>query len=156
MRTNFKNIEYFKKYIAFNNEDIVFYEEGLKSGTTKVDRIPAVNRQIFTTNLHTTIAKYSAGYPIPEIRNDLLKAIDTLKDGWRNQRSRISFDDYILMLWILSLSVLLDIDQENFKKSSVFWMNVPMAITSTILLLRPDGPIEPSNLHWLFLKSLDF
>lgn len=116
MRTNFKNSTYFENYITLNNEDIEFYEHGLQSGATKEDRIPAVNRQIFTTSLHTTIAKYSAGYPIPEIRKDFLKVIDRLKAGWQSGSSGIKFDDYILMLWMLSLGVLLDTDEENYKK----------------------------------------
>lgn len=116
MRTTFKNPAYFEKFIALNNEDIEFFEAGLKSGDTKEDRIPAVQRQIFTTSMHTVIAKYSAGYPIPEIQNDFLKAIDNLEYGWQCSKINIQFDDYVLMLWMLSLGNLLDINEDDYKK----------------------------------------
>ena len=116
MRTKLKSPEYFENYITLNNEDIEFYEDGLKSGATKEDRVPAVNRQIFTTSIHTVIAKYSAGAAIQEIQNDFLKVIDNLKAGWQSDTPNIQFDDYILMLWMLSLGILLDISEDDYKK----------------------------------------
>ncbi|SHL80412.1 protein of unknown function [Chryseobacterium carnipullorum] len=116
MRTRFKSTEYFENYITLNNEDIEFYEDGLKSGATKADRVLAVDRQIFTTSIHTIIAKYSAGAPIQEMQNDFLKVIDNLKTGWQSDTPTIQFDDYILMLWMLSLGILLDISEDDYKK----------------------------------------
>ncbi len=116
MRTTVKNLEYFQNYITLNNEDIEFFEDGLKSGTTKEDRVPAVNRQIFTTSIHTLIAKYSAGSPLDEIKNDFPEVIGRLEKGWQNEGKKIYFDNYILMLWMLSLSVLLDVDKSDLLK----------------------------------------
>ena len=116
MRTNIKDIEYFKNYIELNKDDIKFYVEGLEDGTTPKDRIWAVKRQIFTTSLHTVIAMYSSGCLIDEIQNEFNNTIKYLAGGWENSNSNISFDDYILMLWMLSLAILLDIDDENFEK----------------------------------------
>lgn len=116
MRTNIKDIEYFKNYIELNKDDIKFYIEGLEDGTTPKDRIWAVKRQIFTTSLHTVIAMYSSGYLIDEIQNEFINTIKHLAGGWENSNSNISLDDYILMLWMLSLAVLLDVDGENFER----------------------------------------
>ncbi|WP_326984679.1 PoNe immunity protein domain-containing protein [Chryseobacterium sp. MYb264] len=116
MRTSFKDQEYFENYILLNKEDIEFYEDGLKSGATANDRIPAVKRQIFTTGLHTVIAKYSAGHSVQEIQNNFKEVINALKEGWQSEGKNIQFDDYILMLWMLSLAVLLDIDDSDFRK----------------------------------------
>ena len=58
MRTKLKNQKYFENYLELNDEDIEFYLQGLNSGETAKDRIPAVRRQIFTTSLHSVIAKY--------------------------------------------------------------------------------------------------
>ncbi|PUV24014.1 MULTISPECIES: PoNe immunity protein domain-containing protein [Sphingobacterium] len=116
MRTNLKDKDYFDSYITLNKEDIEFYEEGLKSGATANDRIPAVKRQIFTTGLHTVIAKYSAGYPVQEVETDFIKVIESLKEGWQGEGKNIQFDDYILMLWMLSVAILLDIDDAEFRK----------------------------------------
>lgn len=116
MRTKFKNLEYLQNYISLNEEDIQFFEEGLESGATKEDRIPAVNRQIFTTSLHTLIAKYSLGSDIAEIRKDFPEVIRKLEKGWQNESKKIHFDNYILMLWMLSLGILLNINEEDFRK----------------------------------------
>lgn len=116
MKTNIKDIEYFKNYIELNKDDIKFYVEGLEDGTTPKDRIWAVKRQIFTTSLHIVIAMYSSGCLIDEIQNEFNNTIKYLAGGWENSNSNISFDDYILMLWMLSLAILLDIDDENFEK----------------------------------------
>jgi hypothetical protein len=116
MRTTFKNLAYFQNYISLNHEDIAFYEEGIKSGTTKQDRIPAVNRQLFTTSLHTLIAKYSSGSELNELKSDFPDVINRLEKGWQNERQKIYFDNYVLMLWMLSLGVLLEISDADFKK----------------------------------------
>lgn len=42
MRTKLKNQKYFENYLELNDEDIEFYLQGLNSGETAKDRIPAV------------------------------------------------------------------------------------------------------------------
>lgn len=116
MRTKLKNQKYFETYLELNDEDIEFYLQGLNSGETAKDRIPAVRRQIFTTSLHSVIAKYSAGFPIEEMKSDFTQVIGNLNDGWQNDNSAISFDNYVLMLWMLSLGRLLEIDTNEFSK----------------------------------------
>ncbi|MCJ8155698.1 PoNi-like cognate immunity protein [Chryseobacterium sp. SSA4.19] len=116
MRTKFKNLDYFQNYISLNHEDIQFFEDGIKSGTTKEERIPAVNRQIFTTSIHTLIAKYSSGSDPDEIKKDFPEVINRLEKGWQNEGKKIFFDNYILMLWMLSLGILLEISDDDFRK----------------------------------------
>lgn len=115
-RTFLKDLAYFEDYIQLNNEDIEYYLNELRAGRVREDRISAVERQIFTTTLHTVIAKYSAGYAAPDMIPDFLKAIDSLSEGWNSRKDQIRFDDYILMLWMLSLGVLLHIDHSDFNK----------------------------------------
>lgn len=114
-RTSLKDLTYFEDYIQLNNEDIEYYLNELRAGSVREDRISAVNRQIFTTALHTVIAKYSAGYAVPHMIPDFIKAIDALSEGW-NSRKELRFDDYILMLWVLSLGVLLHVDHSDFER----------------------------------------
>lgn len=116
MRAKFKDPTYFQSYIALNDEDIQFYKNGLQKGSINADRIDAVNRQLFTTSLHTVIAKYSAGFPVADLQSDLLEVIDLLKEGWQNKGSRIRFDNYVLMLWMISLGLLLEIKDSDFEK----------------------------------------
>lgn len=116
VRTSLKDLAYFEDYIQLNNEDIEYYLSELRAGKVREDRISAVNRQIFTTALHTVIAKYSAGYAVADMIPDFIKAIDTLSEGWNSRKEQIRFDDYILMLWMLSLGVLLHVDHSDFER----------------------------------------
>ena len=116
MRTQHKDEQYFKNYILLNQQDIQYFNEGLESGTTRDDRIAAVRRQLFTTNLHTLIAKYSAGMPLSELQEDFPVVIAACKEGWNYQSQGINFDNYVLILWMLSLGILLHVKTEEFEK----------------------------------------
>ncbi|RZK10513.1 MAG: DUF1911 domain-containing protein [Flavobacterium sp.] len=104
------------KYILINQEDIQYFNNGLASGASRDDRIPAVRRQIFTTMLHTVIAKYSLGLPISELQEDFPAVIAACKEGWQNEFQDIHFDNYVLILWMLSLGILLHVKTEEFEK----------------------------------------
>jgi len=116
MRTQHKDVEYFENYILLNQEDIQYFNNGLASGATREDRIPAVRRQLFTTMLHTLIAKYSFGLPISELQEDFPAVIAACKAGWQNQNQSIHFDNYVLILWMLSLGILLHSKTDEFEK----------------------------------------
>ena len=116
MRTQYKDEAYFKNYILLNQDDIRYFNEGLASGATRADRIAAVRRQLFTTMLHTLIAKYSSGLPISELQEDFPAVIAACQVGWQNQSKDIHFDNYVLILWMLSLGILLDVKTEEFEK----------------------------------------
>ncbi|MGV6945736.1 PoNe immunity protein domain-containing protein [Sphingobacterium kyonggiense] len=116
MRVDIKDLEYFKNYIELNVDDIKFYKEGLANNTTPKDRIWAVKRSIFTTSLHTVIAMYSSGLSIEEMKNEFKNTINYLRGGWENSSSEISLDDYVLIIWMLSLGILLHADDSDFNK----------------------------------------
>ncbi|WP_160139984.1 PoNe immunity protein domain-containing protein [Chryseobacterium sp. c4a] len=161
VRTFLKDLAYFEYYIQLNNDDIEYYLNELRAGRVAEERISAVNRQIFTTTLHTVIAKYSAGYTVQDIIPDFLKAIDRLPEGWKSWKEQIRFDDYILMLWMLSLGILLAIDDSDFSRIvSVLKANGHQDYLYDIIIAFQAGqqPLSDSLLVFpnvfVFLKEL--
>ncbi|WP_239352099.1 PoNe immunity protein domain-containing protein [Snodgrassella communis] len=120
MRTHLKTQDYFNTYFELQTDDLNYYENSLKEGTVKENRIPAVKRKIFIITLHTLIAKYTSGYAIEELRKEFPLVINRFVEGWNANDSTpeddVHFDEYLLMLRMLSLGVLLETGQDNFNK----------------------------------------
>lgn len=120
MRTQLKSKEHFDFFIPKQKERTEKFEDAITSGRIGEDRAPEIKRQIFTINLHRLIAKYSAGSPVNEIKVDFGEVITKFERGWKDKgdilEDNIHFDDYVLMLWMLSLGVLLDIELKDFER----------------------------------------
>ncbi|MDV3947049.1 hypothetical protein CMT75_00745 [Elizabethkingia anophelis] len=120
MRTKIKPKTYFENYLELELDDIQYFESSLQNGEVKEEMISSVKRKLFTESLHVLIGKYSSGVPIEELKSTFPQVIDYFKNGWKDKgntpEDNIHFDNYILMLWMLSLSVLLDIENTEFEK----------------------------------------
>lgn len=120
MRTNIKSKDYFEKFFELQLDDLNYYENSLKEGKVKEDRVMAIKSTIFLNSLHTLIAKYSYGENPKELVNDFLTVITRFEQGWDDKGTTpeddIHFDNYVLMLWMLSLGVLLDISDDDFNR----------------------------------------
>ncbi|SHG93253.1 PoNe immunity protein domain-containing protein [Chryseobacterium vrystaatense] len=116
MRTNLKEQKILINYIDLNIEDIKYFEESIQTNKTVEDRIPSVKRKIFKLSLHTLIAKYSAGYEIQELNKEFPQVIEYLVEGWDYEDDFLSLDDYISLLWMLSIGVMLEIGSLDFDK----------------------------------------
>ncbi|SUJ04690.1 Domain of uncharacterised function (DUF1911) [Sphingobacterium spiritivorum] len=120
MRTNRKPKDYFDNYLKLEEDDIDYFEHSLKNGEVKEEMIPSVKRKLFTQSLHLWIAKYSMGMPVEELKTTFCEVITRFKTGWKDKgnspEDNIHFDNYMLMLWMLSLGVLLNIEQTEFEK----------------------------------------
>ena len=120
MRTNIKSKEYFENFFELQLDDLNYYENSLKEGKVKEDRVMAIKSTIFLNSLHTVIAKYTYGANPKDLVNEFLAVITYMEQGWDDEGTTteddIHFDNYVLMLWILSLSILLDISNDDFKR----------------------------------------
>jgi len=122
MRTNIKSKEYFDSFLELELDDINYYDNALKQGEVKEDMIPFVKRKIFTTSLHSLIAKYSSDFPLEDLKRDFVEVISRFEIGWTDkgntpeEEDDIHFDNYVLVLWMLSLGILLEIEQKDFER----------------------------------------
>lgn len=116
----------FEEFINQCNSSNAKRKEKLDKGLIKPDRIDAVKQDMSRKYLQLAISKYSAGYNLSELIDDLKNAIDFAFQSWNgfwnlksdkgmvlNQYVLSAYDD---MLWMLSLAYLLDVSDDYFKK----------------------------------------
>lgn len=113
MRDLIKSKDYFETYIQLNGEDIDYYLEGIETQASPPDRLPAVRRQIFTTALHRLIAKYSSGNPITDIKKNFIPVVGYFEQALTEIKG---LDNYNLSIWMVSLGILLEVDQSVFNR----------------------------------------
>jgi hypothetical protein len=98
--------EYFKNFIEEDKNRINKFMENIKTGSIQENRIPAILRKIYGLRLGITVAKYSAGFNSNEIKKELFETIDGF----------FEYDNYVQLLWMISMGILLDIDDKYFNK----------------------------------------
>ncbi|MCX8744370.1 DUF1911 domain-containing protein [Snodgrassella sp. B3882] len=120
MRTNLKTQDYFNYFINSENQRILKFDNWLEMGKVVENRIPSIKRQLFIISLNILIAKYTSGYAIEELRREFPLVINRFVEGWNDHDSTpeddVHFDEYLLMLRMLSLGVLLETNQYDFNK----------------------------------------
>lgn len=103
----------FKELIKILQEDIDFYKNAMTSGQAKPDRFASLKRVIFSSYLDIAQAQYSEGLPREEIKETILHCIVAFEDSFRYEKG---FGQYDEMIWLISLSILSNIDEQSFKR----------------------------------------
>ncbi len=126
IRQEIKTQEYFQTYLTSYKSHIQRGFDMILSGKVLPERMIYFKKGQLDFILNNSIATYTAGCNFLDIKNEYLKIIDYLNDGWSknivnlninnkiyNQYTLTAYDE---MLWMLSLGYLLDIDDTDFKK----------------------------------------
>ncbi|MCW1929303.1 PoNi-like cognate immunity protein [Bhargavaea beijingensis] len=104
---------YYKTYIEKKSVRIKKIEEVLNSVISQRGESDegARNGFIFLTNhyLDQLIAKYSAGYPLKEIKVHFKDVVNRMEKSWNGE-------NYEQMLWTLSIGVMLDVEDTLFNR----------------------------------------
>lgn len=109
MRDFIKPKEYFDIFIAEENDRVEKFEDKIKSGTLKKDRVLPVKGKLLLIKLGIIIAKYSRGDSIAELKNEFESLIDLFIEAWDVE----SYDDN---LKFASLAYLFDINDVSKNK----------------------------------------
>jgi len=118
MRDKLKDIDYWNRYISMMNEIEERSLTKLNKGLIAKDRINISKQARVYSCLTIISAKYSAGYPPQELKQDLIHAINLTDESWDGTGEiyykgrylkQLSLSSYDEMLWMLSLGYLLDI-----------------------------------------------
>ena len=126
MRQDFKDLEFYKRYIS----ELEFIEkrshEWLREGKIPTERISTALDLFRAKSLTKTILKFTFGEPIEEVAKEFKNVINYTNENWVGLWTlKLSADkflkQYILsgydeMLWMLSLGYLLNIEESDFKK----------------------------------------
>ncbi|KZE38939.1 hypothetical protein AV656_08550 [Bhargavaea cecembensis] len=113
MRDHLKNEVYFSEYLEFQNNTIAEFEELLEMVIREcgADDEGVRNGYIALSGYHFNrlVAMYSADRPLDEIRDALPSLISLMEKTWEPD-DLDSPDDYIELLWLLSIGIMLEID----------------------------------------------
>ena len=123
LRDTNKTEEYFREFVHRKEVSIDKAILKIDLGETSLERVPIVMRSIGASNLRVVVAKYSGGYPISEIKLDYLELLKNFnnywlegyvlfRDGAKELKQYLDYDD---MLWMLSLGILLNVSDVDFK-----------------------------------------
>jgi hypothetical protein len=126
MRDRFKDSSYWERFILEDQRLRIKRYHKLDNNLIAVDRINIVKQSMVWGYLRIVIAKYSAGYKVDDLEEDLLKAINLTHESWvdgawkllyKGKRlNQYTLSGYDVMLWMLSLGYLLDVKEKDFIK----------------------------------------
>ncbi|MED1559369.1 PoNi-like cognate immunity protein [Bacillus paramycoides] len=144
-----KGIEYHKKFIEKNREDIKNLEEDEKNG---IQRKPKDNKSIiegrylsnFIYETDDISAKYSLGEDISAIEEDFHNAIYDLEHTGSREVG------YINLLWMISLGILLETDKKNIERLNklVEKENMNDALIDFLLCASDTGHTKITNAYF--------
>lgn len=112
IRDPLKDEIYFEQYIKDENETIEEFKELLEKviSEREINDKGAQNgfRAINYFHFNKLNAMYSAGYDLEEIRNFVPEVIGSMENAWKGH--------YLDMLWLLSISIMLKIDDVQLNR----------------------------------------
>ena len=126
MRDLLKDKNYFSAFINSEIERYNKFNNWISEGRTPSERIPYVKNNIIEIKIAVLVAYYSSNNSFDNLNKILLDVINLMDKSWvgfwklKNSKGK-ELDQYILsaydeMLWMLSLSFLLDVPNSEFKK----------------------------------------
>lgn len=114
MRDIRKSAEYFAEYLAYERDSINEFKEILNEiMPIRGKQDPGVKSgylSLYSFYFNVLNGMYSAGEPLDDIRRMFPDIIDVMEEIWEVEGG------YIQMLWMLSLGIMLDIDDEQFDR----------------------------------------
>ena len=177
MRDKLKNIEYFENYFSMNEKLIELSYSRLEKGTIPEGKIVWTKMRLFKYSLEKAIAEYSLGISFGKIRLSLLQAIKRngfFEEGWIGKTTRVyerktnahlnqyNIEPYSIMLRMLSMGVLLNIDEEDFMVlvDKIDQANITDSLFEFIIRARlpkrvkkQEKPLDKKNI--VILKAYD-
>ncbi|MDM1046621.1 DUF1910 domain-containing protein, partial [Myroides sp. 1354] len=102
-------------FIGESNEVIPLLIEDVKENLSK-ETIDGLKLMLFSAQLERTIALYSVDINRELITASLLDTITAFEDGFYWEGFAKSYAMYDQMVWMLSLGILCEVDDANFKR----------------------------------------
>ena len=122
-----KNIDFYQKVISRNNEFIKENKEKINFNATNDENMASSFVAYFTWHLNNLIANYSKGSNKEELRKQFSECVMVMKNVWNKKITKVyhgkkqeeldqyRFGPYLNMLQMISLGVLLDVPDDEFK-----------------------------------------
>ncbi|KXH84876.1 PoNi-like cognate immunity protein [Chryseobacterium kwangjuense] len=110
-RDKLNSKENFMEIIARQNEYIEEELEDLSGyGSEDTEEISETYKNLSKYSLDNMVAAYSVGEAISKIKEEYIRTLDYFIHSWEQSNS------YVQMVWMLSIGIMLDIEQKDFLK----------------------------------------
>ncbi len=106
----------FLKFIDEARMAIQLGSKYLEGGSISVDKAANIKESIVYNSLRITIALYSSNAGKDEISKNLIENISAFENGFKWEGFENSYAMYDQIIWLLSLSILCDIDNADFER----------------------------------------
>lgn len=110
MRDKIMSEQYFIDFIAEENTRIQRFSTKLANGEIKADRIFSVEQRVNSIKFGIFIANYSLGTDLGSLKADFNEILGEFPRFWTQTSS------YINMVWMMSIAIMLEVDNEKFLK----------------------------------------
>ena len=112
IRDKLKDLAYFERFIEKKERFIMEDIHYIKENDLNKDEIKSTQYSIFDYSVETLIAMYSEGRNLDDIKSYYSSnVLDYCKNGWFEN----SGGGYTSMLWMLSIGIMLEINQPEFR-----------------------------------------
>ena len=111
---------YFDKTIAYMEQSSGRFEAKIADPATKPEHKRKLLYKMFRDAYELLLTKYSAGYPVADLREDFQQVIDR-RERHQEFMGRLgvdfaAIDDYEQSLWLVSMAILLGVDFTLFNR----------------------------------------
>lgn len=114
LRDKIKDKAYFEIYFKEENYGLEDYQKSLDNNEIRENRILPVKKAMQGMKYNMMVAKYSAGYPLEEIKKDYIEVLNGMFLYWKDDpelSQRIS---------MVSIGIMLEIEDEYFNELAKF------------------------------------
>ena len=108
MRDKLKDREYFLALIKECNEIISITRENFRNNVVRPERVPSVKYGVYRSKKDIWLSRYSMDDPVADL-------VAPCREFIHDYLSIFNMDSYNEILWLLSVSVLMDIDDSTFN-----------------------------------------
>jgi hypothetical protein len=106
----------FTELINILNEDISYYKNAMATGEAKPDRFEDLRDSILIASIEIAKAHFSNGASKVVVKQSIMQCISAFEVSFRWYGFDKTYGGYDEMIWLVSLSILCDIDNGNFKR----------------------------------------
>jgi hypothetical protein len=119
-RETFKEQAYFDEQVRYNAEMLKKFNDVIENPNTAVEHGRNLLHTVFRRQLEQLITRYSRGETVEHLKESFPQIVDALiayqEEPGHADYNFQEFDAYIYALWLVSLAILLDIDDNYFNK----------------------------------------
>ncbi|BAY25354.1 hypothetical protein NIES2100_51600 [Calothrix sp. NIES-2100] len=150
-RETFKEQAYFDEQVRYNTEMLKKFNDVIENPDTGLEHRTNLRHTVFRRQLEQLITRYSRGEKIESLKESFPQIVDALIAYHEEPGHAVYnfkyFDAYIYALWLVSLAILLDIDDDYFNKLiRELNNNRRDAMYESLVALRVSGRSENSEI----------